>query len=149
MLADKGLTGQQLSLLDALLAYAGDAKRAAGLFNAGSIMAKMAKTFTNTVHGAENVYTQHQPLLFHTLNELAKGKIKDSVFPPLAAGSAAATARPSEVIVFIVGGATYEEATKVAEFNNSNPTMKVLLGGSCVHNSTSFLNEIGSAFGSR
>ena len=149
LLAEKGLTGQQLSLLDALLAYAGDAKRAAGLFNSGSIMAKMAKTFTNTVHGAENVYTQHQPLLVSTLNELAKGKIKDSVFPPLAAGSAAAAARPSEVIVFIIGGATYEEATKVAEFNNANPTMKVLLGGSCVHNSTSFLKEIGSAFGSR
>jgi len=149
MLSEKGLTGQQLSLLDALLAYAGDAKRAAGLFNAGSIMAKMAKSFTNTVHGAENVYTQHQPVLFHTLNELAKGKIKDSVFPPLAAGTSAATAKPSEVIVFIVGGATYEEATKVAEFNAANPSMKVLLGGSCVHNSTSFLKEIGSAFGSR
>ena len=99
------------------------------------------------------MYTQHQPALFYTLDALAKGKLKDAVFPPLVTGggsvAGAGAVKPSEVIVFMIGGATYEEATKVAEFNVANPTMKVILGGSCVHNSTSFLGEIGSAFGAR
>ena len=151
MLADRGLNNQQLSLLDAVLAYAGEAKRSSGLFSSGSIMAKLGKTFSNAVRGAENVYTQHQPLLFHTLDSLAKGKIKDAAFPPLTtnATTAAPGGRPAEVLVFMVGGATFEEATKVAEFNAANPAMRVILGGSCVHNSTSFLKEIGSAFGGR
>lgn len=153
LLQDKGVSTSQLGLLDALLSYAGETRRAPGLFNAGSIIAKLGKTFASTIGGAQNVYTQHQPLLFHTLDALAKGKIKDAVFPPLSTttagggGGAASGGRPSEVIVFMVGGATFEEATKVAEFNAANPTMKVLLGGSCVHNSTSFLKEIANSFG--
>lgn len=149
LLQDKGLNGQQLALLDAVLAYAGDARRAPGLFSSGSIMAKLGKTFSNSVRGAENVYTQHQPLLTGILDTIAKGKVKDAAFPPLTTNAGAVGARPSEVLVFIVGGATFEEATKVAEFNAANPSMRVILGGSCVHNSTSFLKEIGSAFGSR
>jgi len=148
MLQDKGIAGQQLALLDAVLLYAGEAKRAPGLFSSGGIMSKLGKTFSNAVRGAENVYTQHQPLLFQTLDALAKGKIKDAAFPPLTTpgSSGPSSSRPSEVLVFMVGGATFEEATKVAEFNAANPSMRVVLGGSCVHNSTSFLKEIGSAF---
>jgi vacuolar protein sorting-associated protein 45 len=103
------------------------------------------------------VYTQHQPALMTTLDAVVKGKIKDSVFPPVTAGAAGAGgaaqqqagAKPAEVLVFIVGGVTYEEATKVAEFNAANPTTRVILGGSCIHNSTSFLREINNSFGSR
>jgi predicted translin family RNA/ssDNA-binding protein len=46
----------------------------------------------------------------------------------------------------MVGGATFEEATKVAEFNNNNPSLRVILGGSCIHNSTSFLKEINNTY---
>ncbi|KAF2988317.1 hypothetical protein EK904_006610, partial [Melospiza melodia maxima] len=33
--------------------------------------------------GIENVYTQHQPLLQETLDQLIKGKLKDSQYPYL------------------------------------------------------------------
>jgi vacuolar protein sorting-associated protein 45 len=72
---------------------------------------------------------------------------------------------PSEIFVFMVGGVTYEEAAKVSEWNSltgtpsrasvgpplSSPTLSgssssrnvpVLLGGSTIHNSTSFLEEL-------
>ncbi len=59
---------------------------------------------------------------------------------------------PKHVIVFIVGGATYEEALCVAEFNNasadkkgpySNPgRTKIVLGGNHIHNSASFIREL-------
>jgi vacuolar protein sorting-associated protein 45 len=43
----------------------------------------------------------------------------------------------------MVGGVTYEEATKVSEFNEANKgKVQVILGGSTVHNSTSFLEEL-------
>lgn len=37
--------------------------------------------------GVENVYTQHQPLLNDTLDQLIKGRLKDSQFPYLGASS--------------------------------------------------------------
>lgn len=47
----------------------------------------------------------------------------------------------------MVGGVTYEEACKVAELNASLPSGNVVLGGSFVHNSTSFLEELNLSFG--
>lgn len=89
------------------------------------------------------MYTQHKPLLFTTLENIGKGKLKDSAYPVALSTSAA---KVSEVVIFIVGGATYEEAMRVTEFNAANPSMRVILGGSCIHNSRSFLQEIGQAF---
>jgi hypothetical protein len=48
--------------------------------------------------------------------------------------------RPQDVIIFIVGGATYEEARTVALLNQesafaSTGGARLLLGGTCVHNS--------------
>lgn len=133
----RGLPPQRIALIDAIIQYAGEQRRAPGLFGTG-VISLLQKTVKSAISGVENVYTQHQPLLSQILDSLAKGKIKDAAFP-LAWGTAS---KPPEVLVFIVGGATYEEATKVAEFNAANPSMRILLGGSCVHNSSSFLGEL-------
>ena len=53
--------------------------------------------------------------------------------------------KPQDVIVFIVGGATYEEARSVAQINASSPGVRVVLGGTSVHNSTTFLEEVEDA----
>mmetsp|Transcript_3148 Transcript_3148/g.4872 ORF Transcript_3148/g.4872 Transcript_3148/m.4872 type:complete len:566 (-) Transcript_3148:157-1854(-) len=143
-LVDHGV--DRVPLLDAMLQYAGEARRAPGLFSQGGILGKIGKTISSTVNGVENVYTQHVPLLQTILESISKGKIKDSAFPLITPASAAGS-RPGEVIVFIVGGATYEEALTVADFNNANPSMRVVLGGSCVHNSMSFLEELNNSFG--
>jgi len=145
LLQENGVKTKQLVLLDSLLDYAGDSRRAPNLFSQGGFLASMQKRIETHIHGVENVYTQHQPLLSQILDQIAKGKLKDATFPLIS--SSAVSSRPSEVIVFIVGGATYEEATKVAEFNAANPSLKVLLGGSCVHNSSTFLREIEKSFG--
>ena len=50
------------------------------------------------------------------------------------------------VVVYVAGGATYEEATKVAELNASGG-IQVVLGGSYVHNSGTFLEDLDDAFG--
>lgn len=43
--------------------------------------------------------------------------------------------RPQEVIIFIVGGTTYEEARTVALQNASNSGIRFILGGTVVLNS--------------
>ena len=96
----------------------------------------------------ENVYAQHVPLLINTLQSLIKGKLSGKTHPVVRGHGGRSTNTdhlliPDEVIVFMVGGVTYEEATKVAEFNESmQGRVRVLLAGSTVHNSTSFLDEL-------
>ncbi|NXN12889.1 VPS45 protein, partial [Indicator maculatus] len=84
------------------------------------------------LQGVENVYTQHQPLLQETLDQLIKGKLKDSHFPYL--GPSTLRDRPQDIIVFIIGGATYEEALTVYNLNRTNPGVRIVLGGTTIHN---------------
>ena len=42
--------------------------------------------------------------------------------------------RPQDVVVFMVGGATYEEALTVYELNRANPGVRIILGGTAIHN---------------
>lgn len=57
---------------------------------------------------------------------------------------------PTEAIIFIVGGSTYEESKAVAEWNSKGPNgtptsgMRALLGGSDILNSDAFLAALGA-----
>lgn len=48
--------------------------------------------------------------------------------------------RPSEIIVYIIGGITYEESYHVQLMNKQNA--RILLGGSHVHNFSTFIDEV-------
>lgn len=88
----------------------------------------------------ENIFTQHTPLLATTLETVLKGKLKESQFPVATSQS---VERPQDIIVFMVGGVTYEEALAVANLNKSNQgAVRIVLGGTHVHNCRSFLNEV-------
>ena len=78
------------------------------------------------------MYTRHKPLIAETLDALAKGKLKDTLFPY--AGNPLPN-KPQDIFVFIVGGATYAEAHAVAQFNKTNQGMRVVLGSNYVINS--------------
>ena len=68
------------------------------------------------------------------------------VFPSPSCACVIYTFTTHSVVVYIAGGATYEEATKVAELNASGG-VQVVLGGSYVHNSGTFLEDLDDAFG--
>mmetsp|Transcript_8333 Transcript_8333/g.13509 ORF Transcript_8333/g.13509 Transcript_8333/m.13509 type:complete len:580 (-) Transcript_8333:67-1806(-) len=141
---DTGVGPQKAALIDALLRYAGEARRAPGLYGAGGLMGKLATAArTGLLSDAQNVYTQHVPLLMATLDSALKGRLKESQFP---AAGAALNTKPPDVIVFMLGGTTYEEACKVAELNaqlaKAPQPQRVILGGSCLHNSASFLEDL-------
>ncbi|KAJ5902454.1 hypothetical protein N7495_002982 [Penicillium taxi] len=97
--------------------------------------------------GVENVYTQHSPRLEVTLQNLIKGRLKELQYPFLE-GSGHTRDKPQDIVIFMVGGATYEEAKMVAQVNASSPGVRVVLGSTSMHNSTTFLEEVDDAIGS-
>ena len=103
----------------------------------------MTKKFFKGLKGVENVYTQHTPQLKEILDDLFKGRLSESEFPY--AGSSVMSERPCDVMVFIVGGTTYEEVAYVASLNASNPSARVLLGGTSILNFSSFCDEVRAA----
>eukprot|EP00047_Mylnosiga_fluctuans_P009905 m.13677 g.13677 ORF g.13677 m.13677 type:complete len:552 (+) comp2853_c0_seq1:1333-2988(+) len=102
----------------------------------------LLKRITGQLKDVENIYTQHQPLLAQTLDAILKGKVRDQVYPFI---DAPLRDRPTDVIIFVVGGTTYEESRVVAQFNEANPSMRVVLGGTAIHNFNGFAEEMKAA----
>ena len=115
------------------------------LFESASIFSGARDRFKG-LKGVENVYTQHSPRLELTLQNLIKGRLREQQYPFLEGGGSTRD-KPQDIIIFIVGGVTYEEAKMVAQVNASSPGVRVVLGGTTVHNSTTFLEEVEDAVG--
>lgn len=116
------------------------------LFESSSIFSGARDRFKG-LKGVENVYTQHSPRLEATLQNLIKGKLKEQQYPFIE-GSGTTKDKPQEIIVFIIGGATYEEAKIVAQVNAGFPGIRVVLGATTIHNSSTFLEEVDDAVNS-
>lgn len=151
-----GVSSEQVALVGTLLRYGGNLQRSpGGLYYADrndNIVARMTKNIVGAVAGVDNVYAQHVPLVMDTLNSILRGKLPLKEYPVVPgsvhqnfrnSGSNLETLIPDEILVFMVGGVTYEEGTKIAEFNAAHKgRCQVVLAGSTVHNSTSFLDEL-------
>jgi vacuolar protein sorting-associated protein 45 len=146
-----GVPPDMVNLVQVMLRYGGLKSRGPGLYGEqnNNLMTKMTKSFITSVQGVSNVYSQHVPLLMDTIQSVVKGKLRRDTHPFVEGSFTPSrqqpieTVIPQEIIIFMVGGVTYEEGTKVAEFNQANKgRMQVILGGSTVHNSTSFLEEL-------
>ena len=148
-----GVPPDMVQLLPVMLRYGGTKSRGPGLFgDHNNLMSRMTKNFVGAVQGIDNVYSQHVPLLMDTLQSAVKGKLSLRDYP-IVQGSAVNNnshqhhhpqqQEPTEILVFMVGGVTYEEGTKISEFNAQHKgRVQVVLAGSTVHNSTSFLDEL-------
>ena len=110
------------------------------LFESSSIFSG-ARSRLKGLKGVENVYTQHSPRLEATLQNLITGRLKEQQYPFIEGGGSTRD-KPQDIIVFIVGGATYEEAKMIAQINASSPGVRVVLGATSIHNSTTFLEEV-------
>ena len=117
------------------------------LFESASSFSGIRDRFRANLKGVENVYTQHSPRLESTLQNLIKGRLRELQYPFLEGGGHTKD-RPQDIVVFMVGGTTYEEAKCVAQVNASVPGVRVVLGGTTVHNSETFLREVQDAVAS-
>jgi vacuolar protein sorting-associated protein 45 len=110
------------------------------LFGNKNILGVFRSNMTRNVRGVENVFTQHEPLVVNVAEQALKGKLKDATFP-YSYGHSMSKEKYTELIVFIVGGATFEEAAALKRLEMSNTGSSILLGGNTVHNMESFLDE--------
>ncbi|CAN4076163.1 unnamed protein product [Withania somnifera] len=129
-------------LVQFLLKQAGVDKRTGDLFGNRDLL-NIARNMARGLKGVENVYTQHQPLLFQTMENITRGRLKDVDYPYV--GNHFQQARPQEVVMFIVGGTTYEESRSVALQNSTNSGIRFILGGSAPLNSKRFLKDLEEA----
>ncbi|XP_075648556.1 vacuolar protein sorting-associated protein 45 homolog isoform X1 [Castanea sativa] len=129
-------------LVQFVLKQAGVDKRTGDLFGNRDLL-NIARNMARGLKGVENVYTQHQPLLFQTMESISKGRLRDVDYPYV--GNHFQQGRPQEVVIFIVGGTTYEESRSVALQNASNSGIRFMLGGSVVLNSKRFLKDLEEA----
>lgn len=137
-----------LGAVGAVLGYAGADKRAGDLYGQRSLLGK-ARNLVKGLQGVDNVYTQHTPLLAETLAQLGKDNLAVGAYPYIAATQDEALgyqamfkkAPPREVIVFVIGGTTYEEEKAVAEVNAAGG-VRVLLGGTGILNSQQFMDAL-------
>ena len=104
----------------------------------GTGLSGMMNSLTKSIKGTSNIYTQHQPLLQDVLAQLKKGKLSEGDYPFEGAGGSGA---PNVVVVFYVGGTTYEEAHVVSEWNREG-SLQVVLGGTHVLNSDMFMRAM-------
>jgi vacuolar protein sorting-associated protein 45 len=137
----------------------------------GGLLGKI-RTFASSLQGVSNVFTQHKPLVEKVLELYTKGRLRQSQFPSLSSSREESkqeskqepTIQPTPngtVVVFIIGGATFEEAYKLHELSQEhrsapssssssssseeqvNPShTRILLGGSMLLNSEAFLEEV-------
>lgn len=131
--------GQDSSLVKTLLMFGGTGRRHGDLFGGKNLLTKFVRQTVRDMKGVENVFTEHQCLLDKTLEALCGGRLKEADFPYL--GKPATTAPVREVVVFIVGGYTYEEAAAVARRNAAGGA-RVILGGTEVLNISMFLKGL-------
>lgn len=144
-----GVPARHTDLVAKLLIYHSSLQQTQGgsgitdIFESTGIFGGASSRFKG-LKGVENVYTQHSALLETTLQNLIKGKLRDQQYP-FVEGGGTTRDKPQDIVVFIIGGATYEEAKMVAGINASTPGVRVVLGGTTVHNATTFLEEVDDA----
>ncbi|PFH37271.1 Sec1 family protein [Besnoitia besnoiti] len=146
-----GIDEEEILLVSAMTQYAGRHVRSADLFSNRNFLAVARNTLQRGLKGTSNVYTQHRSLLSSTVESLIKGRLSNEhypVSPPVEYGAAAAPhllqpsrEKPQTVVVFMVGGATFEEARDMRDLSKLTGCT-VLLGGTTIHNSRSFLADL-------
>ncbi|KAH8114481.1 Sec1 family-domain-containing protein [Phellopilus nigrolimitatus] len=159
LMLENGVKNQDAKLVYGFLNIAGSDQRQDDLFSTETLLAKGFSALKG-LKGVENVYTQHNPHISQTLENLLKGRLRETSYPFVESpGPNASLQRPQDVIIFMIGGTTYEEARVVSLLNQdlssgSGPPgsatasaagTRILLGGTTVLNSSSFLDMVRSA----
>ena len=104
-----------------------------------------------SLRGTENVYTQHQPLITkEILADILKGKrrpdmkyLEDSNFETLnePLNGMDINQTPKKIVIFIIGGFTYEETRAVYMANKEMPNSNTIIGGTSLINFDAFMEE--------
>lgn len=73
------------------------------------------------------------------VDDLVRGKLSLEKYPFV---KDTVGGRPQEIIVFMIHGTSYEEAHFLRKYSAQLPGISILLSGTFVHNSSTFLEEM-------
>lgn len=123
-LLQQGLSESKAGLVFVMLNFAGAEQRQDDLFSNEGFFSRGRSALQRGLKGVENVYTQHTPHLATTLEALMRGRLRGSSYPYVGQTGRAENYRPQDVIVVMIGGATYEEARYIhllnQQYNDAN-----------------------------
>lgn len=154
ILQNQGIALQDLALIDYFLRLSGHAKR---LDNEENIFDKATSNLISgfkTNHTNDNIFMQHIPRLENIISKATRGKLSEKNYPVLSPYAdyeynpqtvKLSLEKAQDIIIFFIGGVTYEEDRIVANLKKQNPSLRVILGGTCIHNTQSFMDEIKDA----
>eukprot|EP01122_Echinamoeba_exundans_P007968 TRINITY_DN2554_c0_g1_i1.p1 TRINITY_DN2554_c0_g1~~TRINITY_DN2554_c0_g1_i1.p1 ORF type:complete len:438 (+),score=102.65 TRINITY_DN2554_c0_g1_i1:626-1939(+) len=136
-------TAQELSVIKLLRHYAGERVRSQSvpLFQNKHWLGSLGGSLKKGLVGVTNIFMQHKPHLDALLTQLHEGKLNERDFPYMVGSSG--KEKPTEVMIFVVGGVTYEEAAHIASLNAGNDRgCTYLLGGTSILSPYSFLKDL-------
>ncbi|CAD6575298.1 MAG: vacuolar protein sorting-associated protein 45 [Cyphobasidiales sp. Tagirdzhanova-0007] len=117
LLMNNGVSESDAALVHVMLNFAGADQRQDDLFMNENFFSR-GKSAMKGLKGVENVYTQHTPHLIQTVELLLRSRLRDTSYPFLdPPPQGAVHPRPQDIILFMIGGTTYEEARAVEILN--------------------------------
>jgi hypothetical protein len=131
----------ELGYFDTLLRFSDRSKRAPSpygdIFRGERLMDRVI-----AAAGLENrgEYTEYRAPLELILTDLRAGKLPETAYPSLPARQPQG-GNPTRVIVFYVGGVTYEEMRVATESSRPGSPWDVVVGGTTLHNGQSYLEH--------
>ncbi|CDF89038.1 ZYBA0S03-07734g1_1 [Zygosaccharomyces bailii CLIB 213] len=115
------------------------------------LLTELTKRFNSRMNAknadSDNVYMQHIPKLSKLLTDFSKNKVSKEQLKTVEETESfrggAAIPPAQDIVVFIVGGATFEEARFVHEFNETmKGKMRVVLGGTSMLSTHQYVEAI-------
>jgi vacuolar protein sorting-associated protein 45 len=144
MLVTRGIGRSDVALVDAFMAYGAAAFRSTGLFGTESVFKQLSKSMSRSIRGVQNVFAQHEPLVHEIMTDLTKGRLAKPQYPFV--GTELPPGELGVVVIFVLGGVTYEESVFVARANtaaaDAGLATRFILAGTAIHNSRSFLADL-------
>nr|SVE84169.1 EOG090X03QA [Daphnia pulex] len=143
LLRRRGTPDRLIDSVDDMLRYSNSGETVSSSFLTTKDVTKITEKIFKGLKGVENVFTQHSPVLKDIMDNIVKGRLSEDAFP--AAGGESTAGRIQDVIIFMVGGVTHEESFAVHQFCRANTGIRIVLGGTLIHNSQSFMADVEAA----
>ncbi|CRG98687.1 vacuolar protein sorting-associated protein 45, putative [Plasmodium relictum] len=142
-LTKRNIDKDQILLIDALLLYSNEETRNNQLFKEQTFLNFAKTTITRTIKGTSNVFTLHKSYIYYLIDDLIKLKLNNQIYTSTNFLNIEQNQnkKPNSIIVFFIGGATYEEYKDI-QYLSKKYNITILLGSTQIHNSQSFLADV-------
>lgn len=137
LLPANGVSNRLAHAAEALLSLSSDPNRSGDSFSDSTFLKKASRMVTN-FRGPENALIQRNPPLASTVENLCKGRLREQDFPHTASPPPSSSP-PRDVLVFVMGGTTFEESRAITSLASKPDMPRIFLGGTGVLSSKSFL----------